>query len=525
MGAYSGFPALLSCAHRSESKSVIGLIILGLAFLFFVVVAFFSARNWHAGHVVASVFLFLFTLLFLYMSAALMRTYDKYRPAYDRAIADTESLLDRNQALTFGNASELAGEGTMVGERTLIREEGVSDGRRWGNVRVARPGVPIVLDMSRWSNDGCERVGQEDEDQVPEPVPDEELAGDGEGGEGEVAAPAGDSHGIVSGQVLYAFKEFPVAQLTPAEKEYYFAGLGEGEDAFPNLDKRGLCRVPVSYLGKFVVEATDERSVTVVAAGVLTDGQKRQLANPNPWVLYEKLPTDTHAMFAGIDAARLPALLPIQRLVAGGLQISPQAYERMLNEYARDGREFTGQVANPMRVNVEVKFLKDHTQVVDLEVEGELPPADSPFDVQGRAQVPSLLQGEPTKFAKDDIATFDSRTANGLARQGIVEPNGNPTYSRRLNDFEYSLNQHQSNLRDIDAELKLVTSQVAALTASLERLQMQIDKHRDELVKLEADRQGFDTESKELEAYRDMLRARVSVLQGEVDYLASTGGG
>ena len=503
---------------------MIGLIVLGLAFLFFVVVAFFSARSWHTGHVVASVFLFLFTLLFLYMSAALLRTYDKYRPGYDRAVADTENLIKRNDTLNFGNTSKSAGEGSVVGERTLIREESVTDGRRWGNVRVARPGVPIVLDMSRWSNDGCERVGQEEDlEQAPEPVPDPEASGEPDG---EAAAPvAVDTHGIIVGQVVYGFKEFPIAQMSPVEKEYYFAGLGEGEEAFPNLDKRGLCRVPVAYLGKFVVEAVDARSVSVVPAGALTDGQKRQLANPNPWVLYEKLPTDTHALFAGVEAAKLPGLIPVQRLVAGGLQIPPQAYERMLGEYARDGKEFTGRITNPMRLKVEVQFLKEHVQVVDLDVEGDLPPANSPFDVQGRAQVPSLLQGEPTTFAKDDIAVFDGETAARLERAGIVKTVGNPVYSRQLRDFEFSMNRHQGSLDDIDAELKLVAAQVAALTASLERLQSQIDKHRDELVKLEADRQGFTKETGELQAYRDTLRARVSVLEGEVDYLASTGGG
>ena len=37
-----------------------------------------------------------------------------------------------------------------------------------------------------------------------------------------------------------------------------------------------------------------------------------------------------------------------------------------------------------------------------------------------------MLQGEPTKFAKDDTAFFDGATAANLVRQGIAEQVGDP---------------------------------------------------------------------------------------------------
>lgn len=519
-----------------KASSVIGLIVLGLAFLFFLVIVFFAAKSLQIGHAVALAFLFLFTLLFLYMSAALMRTHDKYRPMYTKTMKDIETQEKRARELTVGTSNEPAGEGTLVGERTLARVSAATSGKTWGNVRVARPGIPIVLDMSRWMSDGCQRVGQEDSDAPVEPVPDDEFAdvdadtsadpdasADGATPDAGPVVEAG-THGIVAGQFVYAFKEFPIAQMTAAEKEYYFAGLGEGEDAFPNLDTRGLCRVPIAYLGKFLVQQVDANTVTVVPTKNLTRGQQQQLGNPAPIVLYEKLPLDSHDVFDSVEAGNLSKLIPIQRLIAGGLQVTPAAYERMIREFSQDGQEYTGRVENPMRVMVQVKFLQDYEQVVDLEVEGDLPPADSPFDVQGRAQVPSLLQGEPTKFEKDQLATFDARTADNLVRQGVAERVGNPVYSRQLRDFEFSLERYNSVLEEAAAERQLLQGQVDALTKSLERLQEQIDKHRRELARLQEDQSGFDSEKQELSGYRSVLEERLEVLKNEVDTLITVGG-
>ncbi len=504
---------------------MIGLIVLGLAFVFFLVVAFFAAKTWHVGHVVAMSFLFLFTLLTLYMTATLMRTYAKYRPEYAKTVKSIESLEKTNHQLEFGNLSEPAGEGSLVGERTLAKVESTSRGRMWGNVRArVAPDNSIVMDMSRWANDGCMRVGQEEDeteiDEPIEPVPDEGIDGEAADAPAQPEV-ARDNHGIVEGQFVYGFKEFPISQLTPAEKEFYFAGLGEGEDAFPNKDTKGLCRVPVAYIGKFLVQKVDAQSVSVVPASQLTPGQRQQIANPNPWVIYEKLPTDSHDVFAGVEQEKLASLIPAQRLAAGGLRIPPAAYNRMIGSYAADGKEFTGQVTSPLRIKVKVKFLKEHEQVVDLVVEGELPPADTPFDVQGRAQINSLLQGEPTKFAKDDEAWFDAKTADDLVRRGLAERVGNPVFSRQLSDFEYSLDEYQVTLNKISVERSLLQGQVDALTSSLERLQEQIDKHRQELDLLRADQQGFDVEKSELEGYRSILRQRIETLRGEVDSMIS----
>lgn len=500
---------------------MIGFIVLGLALLFFIVVAFFAAKSWHVGHVVAMVFLFLFTLTFLFMTSTLMRIHNKFRPEYQQASKALEEQLDLKRTLTYGSPSEPSGEGSLVGERTLAREEQSATGRIWGNVRgTARPGAPILLDMRNWMNDACAKVGQdEDSSEEIEPIPDETISAPDGGDPGDAGGVAGIPHGIVKDQFLYAFKVIPISRLSPAEKEYYFEGLGEGEDAFPNQDKKGNCRVPIAYLGKFVVQDAQPDRLAVVPVGALTPGQQQQLADNVPWVLYENLPTDSHEIFKDVDPAKLASLVPLQRLTQTGVRIPQQAYQAMLNEYAQDGKEAQGR-PNAFRLQVPVKFNKEYEQVVDLVVEGELPPTDQPFNVEGRAQVKSLLQGEPTKFAQGDVAHFDMATAERLKAQGIAEPDGPPVYSRRLRDFEFELDKYQDRFAAITVQTESVQDQVNDLTESLKRLQEQIDKHRNELVRLQEDQQGFQEEQAKLARYRDMLGKRLRDLQQQVRLLS-----
>jgi FtsZ-binding cell division protein ZapB len=171
---------------------------------------------------------------------------------------------------------------------------------------------------------------------------------------------------------------------------------------------------------------------------------------------------------------------------------------------------------------VEVKFLQEYTQEVDLQVaDGNLPPADTPFNVQGLAQVKNMLQREPTKFAKDDRAFFDAATAAKLQRDGIAEPVGEPLYSRQLRSFEYGLEDYQKKFETMSEDIQAVKSRLADLSLSLKNLQAQIDKHREELEQLGQDQQGFDAEREALRRYRDTLRQRYESLQEEVDSLAA----
>jgi len=503
---------------------VIGLIVLGLAFLFFLVVAYFAAQTWHVGHVVAMTFLFLFTLLTLYMTATLFRTNKEFHPKYTAATEKLKTAEARSKELAYGSGgTELIPTGTVSGERTLAKIESISRGRIWRNV-FAMPGngPTIPLNMSRWNNDGCLRVGNEDEfsGDAIEPVADEDVSEPVEGEEAVAAAPA-SSHGLTVGKFVYAFKDFPIARMTAEQKAHYFGMLADGE--FANQDTKGMCRVPIAYLGKFLVVDANPNAVQVQLQGQPDPGQRAQLNNQGPWVLYERLPMDVANLFGpDADAAKVSQLLPLKRFVDSGLPIPQGAYNNMISDYANDGNSPPGRV-DPFRTRVEVKFLREWSQVVDLQVEGALPAADQPFNVEGHAQVTNLIQGKPTEFAAGDTAVFDGVTAQSLIRQGVAEPVGEPTYARQLRMFEYSIDDYQKRFDDVAVQITDVNKSVAALTDSLQRLQLQIDKHQEELQQLQQDEEGFEAEKVELEKYRQELEMRYQMLQGEVNAL--TGGG
>ena len=226
------------------------------------------------------------------------------------------------------------------------------------------------------------------------------------------------------------------------------------------------------------------------------------------------------SLFGDLEAPGIAQIIPLQWFVNAGVPISQAAYQNMIAEYARDGKPVTGRVNDPFRVRVQVKFLRDYTQEVDLQVEGALPPADSPFNIQGVAQVKNMLQGEPTSYAKDDTAYFDGVTAQRLEQAGIVERVGDPIYVRPARSFEYGFENFQKRFSAMSEEKTQLQSRVEELKASIASLEEQIEKHRIELQQLQQDRQGFEAEKTELLRYKTMLEQRFQQLQKEVDSLA-----
>jgi archaellum component FlaC len=293
-----------------------------------------------------------------------------------------------------------------------------------------------------------------------------------------------------------------------------------GGSEFTDNDKKGLCRVPGAYLGRYLVKEATPQRLVVEPADQLTPGQGQQLPKRLAWVLYEKLPTDTHEMFAVEDAAKkqamLPALLPFDRFGKRGIPISPAAHRAMVQEYLRDGQE-TGREDNPLRVQQEIEFVKPYTQQVDLEIDGELPETDRPFNADGRAQMKSVMLGGPAEFKEGNTAVVDGWTADRLTRQeGVAKAVGAPKYSRQLRDYQFMLSDFQTQFNVVGREKAVIQDQVNDLNASLKRLQEQIDKHVTELELLQADQKGFQVEKEQLEAYKQILEQRLGILQGEI---------
>ena len=270
---------------------MIGLIVLGLALVFFIVIAVLAAKTLPVGQVVTLIFLFLFTLLTLFLTATLLKTNSEFHPKFLTATSSLEREQGNTQRLLHGSLNDPDGEDSVSGERAMAKVEQTARGRVWRNVFRVPAANGIALNMRSWNNDGCLRVGEEEDefsDEELEPVPDEGLATDEVAAGDPDAAPAGpaaSSHGIVVGQYVYGFKEFPIAKMSPEQKAYYFGSLGgEGADSFANQDTKGLCRVPYAYLGKFLVVDANDNAVTLQLQGTPDPGQRVQLESKTPWV-------------------------------------------------------------------------------------------------------------------------------------------------------------------------------------------------------------------------------------------------
>ncbi len=504
---------------------MVGLIVLGLAFLFFIVVAYFAAKTWHVGHVVVLVFLFLNTLCFLFLTATLLRIHQKFQPAYQDAVAGLERAEQEARTLRFGQAGVAAGDTSLVGAQGLARSELLARGRVWRNLRRVQ-GPNITLNTANWRNDGCAIVGQDPADEaVPEPVPDEELAGE-VGGEGaEAPAAASNPHGITENQFVHAFKEFPIARfLKPAEKEFYFGQL-EGEENFADRDQRGTCRVPLAYLGKFRIAATTDQTVSLVPEWPLEPAQQKMANDQATWVLYEKLPLDAHDLFRDVPPEQLSELIPLDRLNQLGVNLTRPQYGARWQDYWRDGKPTDERAGAPERKGMTVEFLKEHEVVVDLQVEGDLPDADQPFTPDGRAQVQHLMQRDAegnsmpaTKFSPGQVAKFDYATGLRLVQQGIAK-RMDVTFVRQLRDFEYEFDSFHARSAKLQDQIAVAERDLASLNQSTQTLRDQIARYEAEERLLAADFEGFSREQEQLGQYLGRLQRRFEGLKREINRL------
>lgn len=255
----------------------IGLVILVLASF---VIAFFSARTWHWGHVLVVLGIFLSTLGFFILAAETLRINAILRAEVNRIQRDLDSVNTRNEALAKGTEdanllNQLRSEDPPVkmpeeaesipsiaelDHQLLLATR--SRGRVWRNV------APVGIEPS-----GAVRVSVE----APSVVP--------------------------ANTVVYLFEEGP-AELPAAD------GTPQGKQ----------------YLGEFRVGAVEGQQATLLPVLPMdaNDYEVRRLAaSRGPWVIYETMPVDRHAIFSGMSEEDLKQRLP----------------SKSVEEYFRHGKE------------------------------------------------------------------------------------------------------------------------------------------------------------------------------------------
>jgi hypothetical protein len=316
------------------------------------------------------------------------------------------------------------------------------------------------------------------------------------------AAPAvAASHKLAANDIVFAFKEFPTQD-----------GMS----------------IPAYYVGEFQVTAVTDTTVTLKMTPTYRRGALQANEVDAPWMLYEVLPPDNHEAFADpADLKKalpdLPKALPAAELTKIG--IPPAA----LSSYERDNGP--GNVNdNKDNLWVKVKFLKAHEIVVDASTLVS-PVDDVPFNGQGQAQTPRLLRSsnlnladptkftpEAVKFAVNDIAIFDSKTADELANAQIVTKQ-ELIYRRKLNDYEKAFQVISRKIYMLRSKAEVAVRDTATVVAAYEKANDQIKLLDAQKLLLQADYDKVVYERDEMRKYADAVAARVKAKRAEMSRL------
>ncbi len=489
------------------------MIILGVAFVVFCVLAFFATRAWQIGHVLILIGLFLFSVVMLVLAGLVVHTELGWRKAHRDLAKKVESKESELRHLTQGPLLDPPEEKKSIPElKSLLDRQLVNRGRVWrGAAPVGATENVFKLNMVGWGDSACARVGL-NADEFSEAAPPAEEGAEGaaaaEGSEVAEGAPvptagAAVPHGIGKETLLYAFLEYPPAKNTA---EYLF-----GSKEQVDKDPKGFCRLPSVYLGRFRVQESTDTIVTLEVLDPLNDLQLQALRQPTTWALYESLPKDDHSVFEGITPEQLAALrLPY---------IDEPLWNKSVADYLRDGK-LANEGDLPERKRVKIKFSKATTIPVDVEGAGgdaaaTEASADRAFDPSGRAAYVYLQQGKPTEFAEGDEAVFDGVTAKRLVANGhatLVDEV--PTYRRELRDYESVLRKIHLAAEILQNETAVAQQNAASIAASIEDARGQIAARNAEIKALQSDQQQFVSERSHVaQVSTELLEKRTLQLQ------------
>ncbi len=240
-------------------------ILLGVLILASIGIAFLSARNWPIYQAVLVVFIMIGSAVFFYLGARTLATHN----AWGKYVKERQDELARIESDT----------------RNLV--DGVPES----------PGVPAVKGLKQLQADLEKLI-------VNRGGALFEVAVEGvKDGVVQVKF-AGPTHGLVPGNIVFAFDEAP-------------------------KDQGGR------YRGEFKVESVSEDGTSVSLAPnlPLSETQANELAAvKGPWTLYASMPVDDAAVFAGLDDAARQALVPESAAEFASLERPLRDYETFFHE-------------------------------------------------------------------------------------------------------------------------------------------------------------------------------------------------
>jgi hypothetical protein len=442
--------------------------------LFFIFLTVMNFKTWRWLHALTTFAVFCAVGTFMVYAALVMKTrlawvesYAKFKESYEKETRNVEKVIN-------GDPAETASVNTSLAYyRNELARALVDRGRVWRHcIPAGNPADGTVTVTMNLGAAPAAPVGPA----APAPaVP---------------AAPAvAKEHKLQAQDIVFAFKE---------------AATPDGMS------------IPAYYVGEFQVTAVTPTTATLKMTATYLRGPVQANEVDAPWMLYEVLPPDDHESFA-FD----PKVPKAQRIdILTKLGIPAAAVEK----YARDND--VGD-ANDDKDNkwVKVKFLKPYQIIVDASTMVS-PVDDVPFNGQGQAQLPRLARStkadapDPVKFARDDTAIFDNKTADDLANANppIVERQG-LIYRRKLNDYEKAFLAISRKIYELTGKTAVVVRDTATVTTAREKANEQIKLQEADKLLLQADKDKVVYESDETKKYADALAARFKENRAEMSRL------
>lgn len=283
-------------------------------------------------------------------------------------------------------------------------------------------------------------------------------------------------------------------------------------------------KVPAYYLGEYFATAVTPTTVTL--RSVVPPGNveiQAAQSRSGTWALYEVMPSDGHMHFAegGIDNQVLPGVLSPERTGLSQGLITQAQYDRMLQEYLRDGQP-AAEDDPPERVWAKVEFLRNYEVQVDAAQPTVLATAN--FDSQGKALNVQLRQGDQTSFEISDEAVMDFASASDLERQGIVKII-EKTYVRELRDYEFAFHNIHTRIVELEENIRNTDRDFAKANESIGKMREQIAYREQEKAKLTEDLARLTDENTKLKAYQDRLTSFRADLSGRLSGLYQSNNG
>jgi hypothetical protein len=576
-------------------------IVIGLLFIFFVVMLVFSAKSWRVLHIITAFLVFAAAGALVFLTAATLRTHQEWRSAYNALTRKVEQRELDKQKLLVGVQGEADETAVSIREAEAELQRVIMDrGRVWRGVLpdVAADNITLTINTTPAAPPA---EGEEGAEAPPaeEPPAEEPPAEGEEGAEGEVPPPApAGRHSIEQDTIIYAF----------LEGESTLTGALQGTPPF---------MVPTLYLGEFRVVNRTDTTITVQPTVPLTALQQASLGEGS-WTIYDNMPVDAQYVFDGLTEEDLRTLFPQERMTISDAQynariaqiaqffpgktpvdiatmipknevlLSGEGYEQLIQQYLNSGKEVNAddypvesiwkEVKMLVPVNIQVdavlRDVKGSTYNQDYEItaatavkrqEGEVVIGETalvtakPGDTDlGQARLaltitealkrvsdydivelwdaerePAILKALTELQPKDleavleaksvsldigDTAVLHPETAKFLIDNQLAEE-VKSIYIRPLRDYAHYFNDSHRQELLFEDSARVTKQDTETLLAANAKALEQVTYRDDEIMKLQADRAGFQREAAAMTAVAQQAEARSAAVRARLSEL------